>query len=156
VIAVDTNLLVYAHREATPEHKAAQRSLERAAARPEGWGFTLGNLLEFWSVVTHPEAKGRPSTPAEARKYLRNLVEQGGAAIWLPGHGLDQRLLGRAEQMKIVGPRVFDLHIAMTAVEHGATEMWTHDDGFVRLPGLLVSDPLVDTPSDETSAAPRA
>jgi toxin-antitoxin system PIN domain toxin len=144
VIAVDTNLLVYAHREATPEHKAAQRALERAVARSEGWGFTIGNILEFWSVVTHPEAKGRPSTPSEAKKYLRNLVEQGGATVWLPGQGLDTRLLSMAAQLKIAGPRVFDLQIAMTARDHGATEIWTHDAGFVRLPGLTVHDPLND------------
>jgi len=26
---------------------------------------------------------------------------------------------------------------------HGATEIWTHDGGFVALPGLVVRDPLV-------------
>jgi predicted nucleic acid-binding protein len=46
--------------------------------------------------------------------------------------------------MGVVGPRVFDLQIAMTALDHGATEMWTHDAGFVRLPGLPVRDPLAE------------
>lgn len=49
-----------------PEHRAARRALERAAAVPAGWGFTLANLVEFWSVVTHPAASVRPSTGAEA------------------------------------------------------------------------------------------
>ena len=40
MIALDTNLLVYAHRSATPEHKAAQAAIERAAAT-EGWGFAV-------------------------------------------------------------------------------------------------------------------
>jgi len=44
--------------------------------------------------------------------------------------------------MGVVGPRVFDLQIAMTALDNGATEMWTHDAGFVRLRGLPVRDPL--------------
>jgi uncharacterized protein len=142
LIAVDTNLLVYAHRKATPEHKAAQRVLEQAAANDTGWGFSLGNVLEFWSVVTHPDAKGRPSTPSEARRFLRNLVDQGGANVWVPAQGLDVRLLDTATRMGVVGPRVFDLKIAMTALDSGATEMWTHDAGFVQLPGLPVRDPL--------------
>jgi len=38
VIALDTNLLVYAHRSATPEHKAARAAIERATAS-DGSGF---------------------------------------------------------------------------------------------------------------------
>jgi hypothetical protein len=37
---------------------------------------------------------------------------------------------------------VFDLQVAITAVENGATEMWTHDAGFIRIPGLRVHDPV--------------
>jgi predicted nucleic acid-binding protein len=44
--------------------------------------------------------------------------------------------------MKISGARVFDLQIALTALENGATELWSHDRGFAGLPGLLVRDPL--------------
>lgn len=144
MIAVDTNLLVYAHRTATPEHKAAQRALERAAADPGGWGFSIGNVLEFWSVVTHPASKGRPSTASEARKFLRNLTEQGGAVMWLPTPGFDVRLLANATRLGLMGPRVFDLQIAMTALDNGARSMWTHDAGFIHLPGLPVLDPLED------------
>jgi len=39
VIALDTNLLVYAHRTGTAEHHAAARALERASHAPGGWGW---------------------------------------------------------------------------------------------------------------------
>lgn len=51
MIVIDTNILVYAHRSTTPEHESAKRALERAAAAPDGWGITLTNLMEFWSIV---------------------------------------------------------------------------------------------------------
>ena len=38
--------------------------------------------------------------------------------------------------------RLFDLQIALTAVENGAREIWTHDRNFLSLPGLRVRDPL--------------
>src|ERR1700690_1385205 len=38
VIAVDTNLLVYAHRAGCPEHDAARRAIEDAANDAGGWG----------------------------------------------------------------------------------------------------------------------
>lgn len=69
MIALDTNLLVYAHRSATPEHKRARAAIERAAAS-SGWGIAAAVVAEFWSVVTHPAAGGRPSTAAEARGFL--------------------------------------------------------------------------------------
>ncbi|HVE65688.1 MAG TPA: hypothetical protein VNC59_03830 [Thermoanaerobaculia bacterium] len=47
-----------------------------------------------------------------------------------------------ADEMGIRGPRIYDLQIALTAFDNGATEMWTHDRAFVPFPGLRVFDPL--------------
>jgi uncharacterized protein len=143
MIAIDTNLLIYAHRTATPEHQPTIRALEQAAADARGWGFSLGSVLEFWNVVTHHTSAGRPSTPDEARRFIANLAGQGRAEIWLPRLGFPERLLDTAARMQLSGGRVFDLQLALTALENGATEMWTHDAAFVRVPGLHVSDPLI-------------
>jgi predicted nucleic acid-binding protein len=51
-------------------------------------------------------------------------------------------MLQTATQRNVRGARVFDLHIALTAVEAGAREIWTHDSDFVSVPGLRVRDPL--------------
>jgi hypothetical protein len=141
VIVVDTNLLVYAHRSATLEHRAARSALEAASRLADGWGMATTCVLEFWSVVTHPAAGGRPSTPREARAFIDALVEAG-ARLLAPGPAVGQRLLDTADRLGIVGPRVFDLQIAITALDHGATELWSHDRGFVTLPGLRLVDPL--------------
>ena len=142
MIAIDTNLLVYAHRSATPEHERAKRALERAAAAPEGWGITLTNLMEFWSIVTHAAAAGRPSTPAEAGRFIQGLMAGGLTGIWVPTFGFGARLMRIAEDLKIKGPRIFDLAIALTAYEAGAGELWTHDSRFQSVPGLRVVLPL--------------
>jgi predicted nucleic acid-binding protein len=47
-----------------------------------------------------------------------------------------------ATDLEVRGPRIFDLQIALTAFDNGATEIWTHDRGFVAFPGLAVHDPL--------------
>jgi hypothetical protein len=141
MIAIDTNLLVYAHRERTPQHKRARKAIERAAATPRGWGMAAAVLPEFWSVVTHPSSEGRPSTPAQAAAFVRALTDAG-AVIWLPGPGFGERLLQTASGLAVSGPRIFDLQIALTAFEGGATELWTHDGAFITVPGLQVFDPL--------------
>ncbi|RME21972.1 MAG: PIN domain-containing protein [Deltaproteobacteria bacterium] len=143
MIAVDTNLLVYAHRAQTAEHTAAKRAIELAAGNPGGWGIPLQCISEFWAVVTHPRAAGRPSEPEEAAGFIRALVETGGAAILEPGSGFAGRLLAAAKSACVSGARIFDLQISLTALEAGASELWTHDRHFVSVPGLKIHDPLV-------------
>ena len=142
MIAIDTNLLIYAHRAALREHRAAQRAIQRASRDPRGWGITLPSIAEFWSVVTHPAASGGPSTRRQARGFLRELIVEAGASLWMPREGFWERLLELASQLRVAGPRVFDLQIALTAIENGAVEVWTHDSRFVAFPGLRVHDPL--------------
>jgi toxin-antitoxin system PIN domain toxin len=141
MIAIDTNLLVYAHRERTPQHRKARKAIEQASTSPRGWGMASAVLPEFWSVVTHPTSEGRPSTPGQASAFIRALTDAG-ALIWLPGPGFGERLLQTASALAVSGPRIFDLQIALSAFEGGATELWTHDAAFITVPGLRVRDPL--------------
>ena len=142
MIAIDTNLLVYAQRRHTAQHRAARRAIERASADRRGWGIPLPCIAEFWCVVTHPASSGGPSPAKAARGFLHALVVNGGASIWTPSTGFWERLTQLASDMKIAGARVFDLQIALVALESGATELWSHDRDFAGLPGLLVRDPL--------------
>ncbi len=140
MIALDTNLLVYAHRSGTPEHGRARQVIEQASRRG-AWGFALQCVSEFFSVVTHPQSPPRPSSPAQALAFVEGLVE-GGAEIWSPGPGFGIRLLRMTAELKISGPRIFDVQIALMAFESGATELWSHDRNFQSVAGLPVSDPL--------------
>ena len=142
MIAVDTNLLVYAHRSGCPEHDRARRAIEQAAARDTEWGIPAACVLEFWSVVTHPASAGGASEPAVAREFISALRETAGAVILAAPAAMAPRCLQLADQMQIRGPRIFDLQISLTALEAGVSEIWTHDAGFVGLPGLSIRDPL--------------
>jgi predicted nucleic acid-binding protein len=62
--------------------------------------------------------------------------------VWLPGAGFAERLMQLACDLDVSGVRVFDLQIALTAFENGASEIWTHDADFVRVPGLRIVDPI--------------
>ena len=88
-----------------------------------------------------PASPSCPS-PSEAAGFINALTTTGGGHLWQPGPGFPGRLLQAAEARGIHGPRIFDLQIALTAVEAGASEIWTHDQGFVTVPGLRVRDPF--------------
>lgn len=137
MIAVDTNLLVYAHRASTPQHLRARAALENAAADRRGWGIAAPCVAEFWSTVTHPAVK-KPSTTNEASEFIRSLLRDGEGKVWLPALGFEDRLLECASDLEVTGGRIFDLQIALTALENGATVIWTHDENFIRIPGLRV------------------
>jgi len=52
------------------------------------------------------------------------------------------RLLQYAQEMRVNGPRIFDLQIAIISIDNGAHEIWTHDGKFTTLPGLKIVDPI--------------
>lgn len=141
MIAIDTNLLIYAHRSGTPEHQSARSAIETACGSAGGSAITLPSIAEFFSIVTHPASSGRPSSPEDAAAFLAAL-EAGGAVVLQPGPAFATRLVQTAADLAVTGPRIFDLQIGLCALDGGATELWTHDAQFVKIPGLIVRDPL--------------
>lgn len=136
MIAIDSNLLIYAHWSTLPQHKRAVEIIDEATGVEGGWGIPLPCIGEFWTVVTHPAAK--PSSPPhEANAFLNNLW-QAGAAMLDPKPGIAGRLTTLASDLKLGGPRIFDLQIALISFEAGAREIWTNDRGFPRIAGLSV------------------
>lgn len=141
MIAIDTNLLVYAHRAGTAEHKAARKAMETASANRRGWGIASPCLWEFWRVVTHAASPGRPSKPEQAAGFLSALMAAG-AVVFYPREGFAERLLREACRRELAGGRILDLQISLMAKEAGATRIWTHDARFVSVAGVRVEDPL--------------
>lgn len=142
MIALDTNLLIYAHREGSPEHAAAAQAIMAALEDPRGWGICLPSVSEFWSIVTHPKIPGGPSSPNVVNHFFHYLLAEGHGNIWTPGAGFGERLMRWAASLKVRGKRIFDLQIAVIAYEHGAQEIWTHDHDFASIPPVRVFDPL--------------
>ena len=141
MIALDTNLLIYAHRSATQEHRAAWAAIEAALNTSGGCGIGLPSVAEFFSIVTHPTAAGRPSSPKVAAEFLTSLRDAG-IEVLPPGPSFAARLAQLATDLGVVGVRIFDLQIGLCALDGGATELWTPDGHFVKIPGLVVRDPF--------------
>ena len=142
MIAIDTNLLIYAHRPGCPENRAARRVIQKASGDRRGWGIALPSIAGFWSIVTHPNLPGGASPSAQVQAFLQALIVGAEAAIFVPREGFWERLARLAADLNVQGSRIFDLQIGLTAFENGASEIWTHDARFTGVPGLLVHDRL--------------
>jgi len=143
VIAVDTNVLVYAHRGDSPWHAAAARAVKGLAEGRNPWALPWPCLHEFFAIATHPRIY-RPPTPIPAAvSQIEAWLES--PSIVLLGETADYwkalrpLLLGGL----IDGPRVHDARIAALCLHHGIDELWSADRDFSRFPDLRVRNPLV-------------
>ena len=70
MIALDTNILVYAHRAGSPKHEKAKAAVLETVEHSRGWGINLPTIPEFWSIVTHPQIQGGASSPQVITQFF--------------------------------------------------------------------------------------
>jgi uncharacterized protein len=143
VIAVDTNILVYAHRRDAPFHNAAAASVRELAENRAPWALPWPCLHEFFSVVTHPRIYDPPSTADQAIGQVGAWLESPSAAAISEGGTYWNEMSGLVLDGKIAGPGVHDARIAALCLSHGVRELWSADRDFSRFPRLRTRNPLL-------------
>ena len=143
MIAVDTNLLVYAHREDSEWHESAYRSLVDLSEGRAPWAIPWPCLHEFLAIVTHPRIYSPPTPMAVAVDQVAAWLESPSLVLLTETSGHWDQLKPLLEVGRIVGPRVHDARIAALCMQHGVQELWTADRDLGRFPGLAVRNPLV-------------
>lgn len=142
MIAVDTNVLVYAHRADSEWHDEARRCVKGLAEGRQRWALPWPCLHEFFGVVTHPRIYSPPTPTAAAIKQVDAWLEAP-TVVLLSETG--EHWAALREQLlagKIAGPRVHDARVAALCLEHGVSELWSRDRDFGRFPGLATRDPF--------------
>lgn len=143
MIAVDTNLLVYAHRQDNPFHAAAAQLVRELAEGKATWAIPWPCLHEFYNVATNRRAYSPPSTTAQAIRQIELWMESPTLQLLseTPTHW--PHLRGLLDKGKIQGAMVHDARIAALCLAHGVRELWSADRDFSRFPSLRVRNPLV-------------
>jgi predicted nucleic acid-binding protein len=75
VIAIHTNILVYAHREDSTWHEAADRCLGSAAESGAPWAIPWPCIHEFLAIVTHPRIYDPPTPQDDALEQVACWLE---------------------------------------------------------------------------------
>lgn len=143
MIAVDTNILVYAHREDSPWHDAALRKLTELAEGKTPWAIPWPCIHEFLAVVTHPRIYSPPSPLAAAIDQVEAWLESPSLELLSETQGYWPELRSALTQGRISGAQVHDARVAAICRDHGVRELWTSDRDFGRFPSLTVRNPLV-------------
>lgn len=154
MIAIDTQLLVYAHRSDSPWHAAARDRIAELANSATQWALALHCLVEFHAVVTRTGLYRPASTTVQAVDQVEIWLEAPTVSVLsedLQTWAVARDLILAGE---ITGPRVYDARIAAVCLQHGVTELWTHDRDLSRFPALRTRNPLIAIPT--RASEPRA
>jgi toxin-antitoxin system PIN domain toxin len=143
VLAVDTNILVYAANEDSQFHAPCRKWLDRQRTRPDAWYTTWPIIYEFLRVTTHAQALPRPWKATAAWEFVAALLAAPGFGVLVP----TQRHADVASEVLLELPHLagnlfHDAHTAILMREHGIRRICTRDADFHRFPFLEVIDPI--------------
>jgi uncharacterized protein len=143
LIAVDTNILVYAHRLDSPHNEIAYRRLTELVEGEAPWAIAWTCIHEFLSVVTNARLFQRPTTPDEGIKQIDTWIESPSLVLLSETERHWAELRAMVEAGHITGRRIHDARIAAVCRQQGVRELWSADRDFSRFPGLRTVNPLV-------------
>lgn len=147
--AIDTNILIYAHRKDAPKHDAARNCLRILAESRETWAIPWPCVHEFLAVVTNRRAVlNCPESIVDAGRDRRD-----SRLAWVTLSHPDLTLIGETTAhwlylkqiltaSNVTGPVTHDARIAAICRQHGVTRFLTADRDFSRFPDLHAVNPL--------------
>lgn len=138
MIAVDTNILVYAHRTDSPYHEPAAQIIEDLVFGTDEWSIPSSCLREFVGVVTDHRRYEPPTSLRKARQQVNFWLSVPNLVVLSDNEDHWECLNDAMRSGKTIGSDVHDAHIAALCITHGVKELWTADREFRRFPGIVV------------------
>lgn len=143
MIGVDSNLLVYSHREDSPWYAAAYSRMVELAEGRAPWAIPWPCIHEFLAIVTHPRIYSPPTPLSKAIDQVEAWLESPSLVLISESEEYWPELRTVLQNGQVNGPQVHDARVAALCQQHGVTELWSADRDFSRFPGVNVRNPLV-------------
>ncbi len=143
MIAVDTNILVYAHREDSPFHEKAYESILELAESRSAWAIPWPCIHEFLAITTHPKIFSPPTPLSVAIDQVEAWIESPSLILLLESEGYWPQFRRLIKAGHVAGGQIHDARIAALCELQGVKELWTADRDFTRFPGLNVRNPVI-------------
>jgi uncharacterized protein len=143
MIAVDTNVLVHAHRRDSPMHERARLRVVELAEGRGAWAIPWPCLHEFLAIVTHPRIYVPPTPIARALDQVDAWLASPSLTVLAEADGYWQILRELLVRGHAAGPRVHDARVAALCRLHGVRELWTADRDFARFSAIIAINPLI-------------
>ena len=141
MLALDVNVLVYAHRADVPEHERYLEWLEQLVNGDEAFGLADLVLSGFIRVATHSRVFKTPTPIEQAVAFAEQLRKRPNRIRLAPGSRHWAIFLDLCRRANARGNLVADAYLAAMAIESGC-EWVSADRDFARFPGLRWRHPL--------------
>lgn len=143
MIAVDTNLLVYAHRRESRYHLEAASIVRALAEGADVWAIPWPCCYEFLSVVTNRRI-WKDATSSQERSWRQLTAWTSSPSVRLIGEtdGFLEILSRFVQRPRVTGGVIHDARVAAICVSHGTEALLTRDRDFSLFPELRTRDPL--------------
>ena len=136
--AIDTNVLIHAHREEMDKHKEALELIHYLAEGDTAWAIPVFCISEFLRVATHPRVF-HPPTPLEiALTAIEDLIRSPSVRLLFPQDRYWSIFTHIMRQGNIMGNIVFDAQIVALCLEHGVQTLVSEDRDMRRFKDLEV------------------
>jgi toxin-antitoxin system PIN domain toxin len=143
LIAVDTNVLVYAHRREAAEHERAREALRSLAEASEPWAIPWPCVYEFVSVVTNARIwKDAASTPDQAWAQVEAWCASPSVELLVETADFLSTMALFGRRPRVRGPIVHDARVAALCLAHGVEALLTRDRDFSLFPELRTENPF--------------
>ncbi|MDH3209024.1 MAG: PIN domain-containing protein [Burkholderiaceae bacterium] len=142
MIAIDTNILVYAHREDSDWHAVAAARVTEVAEGRAPWAIPWPCIHEFLAIVTHQRIFSPPTPLASAIDQVDAWMESPTLVLLSESGDYWRELRLTIKAGRVVGPQIHDARIAALCLQHGVRELWSADRDFGRFPVLRTTNPL--------------
>lgn len=143
MIAVDTNVLVYAHRREVSEHSVALETVRALAESGKAWAIPWPCVYEFFSVVTNARIwKAHASTPPQAWAQIAAWVGSPSLVLLTETRDFSSVLENLIQGPRVRGAVVHDARVAALCIAHGVEALLSRDRDFSLFRELVVRDPF--------------
>ena len=143
MIAVDSNILVHAHRRDSQWHEPAKACVDGLAESPATWAIPWTCLHEFLAVVTRERVFVPPTTLPKALEQVASWCASPSLLLLSESGGYEQILTSVLGRSKVTGSKIHDARVAAVCLHHGVRELLTADRDFTRFQGLKTRNPLI-------------
>ncbi len=144
IVAIDSNILIYAHRNDLPFHEKAFHVLKHFNYNKDCPVIPWPCIYEFLTVATNYKIFKNPTTIENAIAQIDHwmsmpqikLIAEEGETCWL-------QLKTLFQSSKVTGGVIHDAKIANICSIHRVQVLWTVDRDFSRFPQLKILNPLI-------------
>lgn len=144
MIAIDSNILIQAHRADLPFHARATTCMSDLASSDQPWMIPWPCVHEFLAVVTNLRVFKVPTPLDDAIRQVDLWFESPMLTLGAETSAHWPALTGVLRKSRVVGGTIHDARIAAICLALGVRELWSADRDFVRFGDLRIRNPLAE------------